>query len=131
MAAAHLRRDAADRRSLRRRVDRQNLRLTLDGARVCQRINHGNGPLWPEYTHMFVDEELQGVALKYNVLWQRPDLIHLHKHFMRESENLRSQAVARPVPTHLAEPNSPEHWKKYKALFAERQAAGFPGSEPL
>ena len=32
------------------------------GREFCLRVNQGRGPLWPEYTHMFVDEELQAVA---------------------------------------------------------------------
>jgi hypothetical protein len=81
---------------------------------------------------MFVDEELQNVALKYGVLWQRRDLIHLHKHFMRESEALDSRAVGgKQRPAFLDEANSREHWMKYEKLFKDRRAAGFPGSESL
>jgi len=101
------------------------------GREFCQRMNGGQGPFWPEYRHMFVDEELQNVALKLGVLWQRPDLIHLHHHFQRESDAVESNAVYRPVPAHLVEANSPAHWDKYKALFEQRKAAGFPGCEPL
>jgi hypothetical protein len=101
------------------------------GREWCQRINQGKGPLWHEYTHMFSDEELQCVAIKYGVFWQRPDLIHLHHHFQRESPAIDSKAVARPVPAHLVEANSPEHWAKYKKLFEDRKRAGFPGSDPL
>ena len=41
------------------------------GREFARRVNQGKGPLWPEYKHMFVDEELQGVAQKLGVLWQR------------------------------------------------------------
>jgi hypothetical protein len=114
------------------------------GREWCRRINQGRGPLWPEYTHMFVDEELQNVAIKYGVLWQRPDLIHLHHHFMRASTDLHSRAVAvseggkilygarqLPRPAFLDEANSGAHWSKYKGIFLERKRAGFRGSEPL
>jgi hypothetical protein len=101
------------------------------GRSWCERINQGRGPLWPDYTHCFGDEELQNVALKYGVLWQRPDLIHLHRHYQRESDALNSNAVPKPMPDFLKEANSPEHWRKYQTLFRERKAAGFPGSEPL
>jgi hypothetical protein len=103
------------------------------GREWCQRINQGHGPLWPEYTHNFVDEELQNVAIKYGVFWQRPDLIHLHHHFQRESDALDSKAVARAIPAHLKnkEDNPAVHWTPFKALFNERKRAGFPGSEPL
>ena len=114
------------------------------GREFCRRINQGRGPLWPEYKHMFVDEELQHVAIKYGVLWQRPDLIHLHRHFARRDDSLTSPAVGcreggvdlyggakKPRPAFLDEANSGEHWSKYKGIFLARKAAGFPGSEPL
>jgi hypothetical protein len=31
----------------------------------------------------------------------------------------------------MLEWNLPEHWVKSQALFRSRQAAGFPGSEPM
>jgi hypothetical protein len=101
------------------------------GRDWCLRINQGNGPLWSEYTHMFADEELQNVAIKHGVFWQRPDLIHSHHHFQRESDAIDSKAIGAPPPAHLIEVNSTEHWLKYKKLFEQRRAAGFPGSEPL
>lgn len=95
------------------------------GREFALRINQGKGPLWPQYFHMGEDEELQAVAIKYGVLWQRPDLIHLHNHWGRA----RGQAEDRPA--FLDRANTPEEWRKYKQLFAARQTAGFPGSEPL
>ncbi len=101
------------------------------GREFARRVYQGQGPYWPEYTSMFVDEELKCVAEKYGVYWMRPDLVHLHRHFMRESDALDSRAVARPIPPHLIEANSPEHWAKFKALFESRKIHGFPGSELL
>ncbi len=95
------------------------------GREFCKRINQGQGPLWREYTHMGVDEELQAVAQKYGVLWQRPELIHMHQNWARK------RGRADDMPEFLRQANSPEHWGAYKKLLAERQAAGFPGSEPL
>lgn len=100
------------------------------GREFCLRINQGRGPLWPEYFHMGEDEELQAVALKYGVLWQRPDLIQLHCHWGRALPGER-MAPRERMPKFLERANSPDEWQKYKKLFAERQAAGFPGSEPL
>ncbi len=100
------------------------------GREFCLRVNQGNGPLWPEYFHMGCDEELQAVATKLGVFWQRPDLIHLHKHWGRAREGERLAPRER-MPKFLEKANSAEEWNKYKKLFAERQAAGFPGSEPL
>ena len=93
------------------------------GREWCLRINQGKGPLWPEYTHMFSDEELQNVAIKYGVFWQRPDLTHLHNHWGREPGG--------QAPEFLKRANSSAEWDAYKKLFRERRAAGFPGSEPL
>lgn len=101
------------------------------GREFARRMYGGNGPYWHEYRHMFLDEELQCVAEKHGVFWQRRDLIHLHQHFMRENAHLESMAVKRDIPPHLMEANSPEHWNKYQAIFKARKAAGFPGSEPL
>ena len=100
------------------------------GREFCQRINQGRGPIWPEYFHMGEDEELQAVAIQYGVFWQRPDLIQYHAHWGRPREGEKMGQASR-MPEFLREANSPEHWAKYKKLFAERKAAGFPGSEPL
>lgn len=100
------------------------------GREFARRMYQGNGPYWPEYTHMGVDEELQAVAIKYGVFWQRPDLIHLHQHWGRPHEGERIGRRDR-MPRFLEKANSPEEWQRYKKLFAERKAAGFPGSEPL
>ncbi len=101
------------------------------GREFGTRMYGGHGPYWPEYTHMGADEELMYVAEAAGVYWRRPDLCHLHRHFQRESDDLNSAAVRRPVPPHLVEANSPEHWQRYKRIFGNRKSAGFPGSEPI
>lgn len=99
------------------------------GREFARRMYRGNGPLFPDYRHMFVDEELQEVAVKMGVLWQRRDLIQYHRHWGRTQDG---SAIADPViPDHLKEVNSGEHWRKYKALFEERKRKGFPGHEPV
>lgn len=95
------------------------------GREFCRRMYQGNGPLFEGYFHMGEDEELQAVALKLGVLWQRPDLIHFHRHWARKNKDRAD------MPKFLERANSTEEWQKYKKLFAERQAAGFPGHEPL
>lgn len=100
------------------------------GREYCKRINQGKGPLWPEYHHMFVDEEAQLVAQKYGVFCQRPDLTQMHMHWGRPKPGERFGNIDN-MPEFLKEANSPEHWGKYKAIFEARKAAGFPGSEPL
>lgn len=101
------------------------------GREFCRRMYQGNGPLFEGYRHMFVDEELQEIALKLGVLWQRPDLIHLHRHFQREDDTAQSDAVRKPIPAHLVKWNTQEHWGESQKLFRARKAAGFPGHEPM
>jgi hypothetical protein len=102
------------------------------GREFAKRAYKGNGPLWPEYTHMFVDEELQEVAKRYGVLWQRPDLTQKHMHYMRESDAIDSGAIERRQPDHITHDGyTQEHWVKYQRLFLERRMAGFPESELL
>jgi hypothetical protein len=95
------------------------------GREFCRRMYQGNGPLFEGYFHMGEDEELQAVAQKLGVLWQRPDLIHFHRHWARKNKDRAD------MPKFLEKANSAEEWQKYKQLFAERKSAGFPGHEPL
>lgn len=94
------------------------------GREFALRVNQGNGPLWPEYTHMFVDEELQEVATRLGVFWQRRDLIHLHNHWQRPKGVTNADC-----PPHLLKVNTSEHWRESKEIFMRRKRAGFPGSE--
>lgn len=99
------------------------------GRTFCKRINQGRGPLWSEYTHMFVDEEIQNVAIKHGILWQRRDLTHYHRWCKRTGENTFNHGL--PAPAFLREAYSADHWVKFDTLYKRRRAAGFPGSEPL
>ncbi len=101
------------------------------GREFCERINQGRGPLWPEYTHMFVDDELQSVAQRLGILWQRPDLTHHHQHFARVGDDANWAVGRARMPPFLREANSPQHWALFEALFKARREAGFPGHEPL
>jgi hypothetical protein len=94
------------------------------GREYCRRVNRGNGPLWPEYFHMFVDEEAQCVAQKHGVLWQRRDLIQLHNHWMR-----KPNATGADMPDFLQYASSPAHWSEAQQIFSKRKAQGFPESE--
>lgn len=80
---------------------------------------------------MFVDEEIMQVAIKLGCFWQRRDLTHFHRHFLRASEAIDSMPILREIPEFLREANSPAHWNKFKALYERRKAAGFPGHEVL
>jgi hypothetical protein len=96
------------------------------GREFCRRMYQGNGPLWPGYRHMYVDEELHEVAKAMGILWQRRDLIQLHKHWAREPGKTMEDC-----PEFLATANSPEGWAEAKAMFQARKDAGFPGHEPI
>ena len=93
------------------------------GREYCRRMYGGNGPLWHEYKHMFVDTEARDVAVKMGVYWERRDLIQVHNHWSRE--------IGAKAPAFLEEVSGQAHWDKYKAIYEVRKAAGFPGSEPL
>lgn len=88
------------------------------GRSFIERFYGGNGPLWPEYYHMYVDEELYEVARGNGVLWQRNDLIHHHEHVMRHGEVM--------PPKFLRKVYGQAHWDEAKAIFERRKAAGFP-----
>lgn len=95
------------------------------GREFARRVYNGAGPLWPEYQHMFVDEELQRVAEKLGVLWQRRDLTHHHQHYAR-NDGLTHSHGRRPVkPAHLVKWTDPKHWKEAEAIFKRREADGF------
>lgn len=97
------------------------------GKDWCARAYQGFGPMFSGYWHNFSDEELQCVAQKLGVFWQRRDLIHEHRHWARPRGDVRD------MPEWARKINDPAHsdWDKSKALFAARKAAGFPGHEPL
>jgi hypothetical protein len=100
------------------------------GREFCQRINQGTGPLHEGYFHCGSDEELQAIAIKYGCFLQRPDLLHNHLHWGRAKPG-EAMGHQSDMPDFLKRANSAAEWNKYKALFAQREAAGFPGSEPL
>lgn len=100
------------------------------GREFARRMYGGKGPYFDGWQHMGVDEELQAVATKLGVFWQRPDLIHYHDHWGRPKAGQRL-GHRDNMPKFLEQANSPEVWTAYKKLFAERQAEGVPGHEPI
>ncbi len=86
------------------------------GREFAQRINQGNGPFWPEYHHNWADEELQNVAIKLGVFWQRRDLTHFHDHARRQGGAWREHQKGFDAD-----------YVRMKPLFDRRKAAGFPG----
>lgn len=86
------------------------------------RAYRGAGPTWSEYNQFFGDEELQHLAKKLGVLWQRADLTQHHRHWMIEGG---------PAKTDYQKAND-RHWKHDEDIYRKRrQPAGFPDSEPL
>lgn len=85
------------------------------GREWCRRAYGGRGPLPDCYEHSWADEELQEVAIKHGVFWQRPDLTHAHLHWGRGAED------------------KPEWWDRIahgsyqrdKPLFEARKRGGF------
>lgn len=92
------------------------------GREWCQCAYGGRGPLWAEYYHMFADEELQHVAIRLGVFWQRRDLVQRHNHWMREHG---------AVPDFLKPVNTQDHWSKSRELFYARKSCGFPDHQPM
>lgn len=100
------------------------------GREWCERANGGAGPLWPEFTHMFVDDCLQQTAIRCNVFWQRRDLIHLHHHFRRRDGSLTSPATHSAPPAHLKRWNTPQHWNDMLAIYERLRRADFAPCMP-
>jgi hypothetical protein len=90
------------------------------GREVVEHLYDGQGPLWPEFYHMFVDEHLQCVAEKLGILWQRRDLTQHHEHWAREGGKTREDC-----PDFLKQVTSPEHWAEAQAIFNRLKAGGF------
>lgn len=102
------------------------------GREFARRMYQGNGPLWHEYTRFFMDNELKLVAEQYQVFQQRRDLIHLHRHYMRETDAIDSPAIYSEIPAHLKAQEV--KWKAEQDIFNRRKHARptpFPGSEPI
>ena len=94
------------------------------GREWCQRAYQGRGPMPEQYFHIFGDEQLQCVAEKLGVFWQRRDLLQHHAHALR-----KPHARADEWPEFLKPIQA--MWAQEQARFDADKAAGFPGSEPL
>lgn len=97
------------------------------GREWCERANGGRGPLWPEFLHMFVDQALQETAQRCGAFWQRRDVTHMHKHFMRTGEAVN---LIIPPPDHLVKWNSPTHWQEMEAIYTRLRAQNFAPCMP-
>lgn len=90
------------------------------GREFRERVNAGNGPLWPSYYHWWADTELKEVAERLGCLWWRDDLNQYHDHYLRRLE---------PTPDYFADKG--EKCAADREHFKTRLAAGFPGHQPL
>ena len=95
------------------------------GRQWCLRANCGDGPLYPGFFHMFADELLQEHAKQLGIFWQRPDLNQYHAHWARPRADIRD------MPAFLKQANSPEEWKRSKAIFESLKAVNFAVCAPL
>lgn len=95
------------------------------GSDFARRMYQGAGPLHLAYFHNHADEELQCVAQKLGVFWQRRDVTHRHNHWARQ------RGLKDDMPAWAARLHTGEAWGRSSGLFARRKAAGFPGHEPL
>lgn len=88
------------------------------GREWCERAYGGRGPMPSDYTHYYGDEELQLVAQRLGVFWQRMDVCHYHDHYMRG---------AGVVPSFHR--NATKLFAADGQIFKQRKALGFPGSQ--
>lgn len=91
------------------------------GRGWIERANGGRGPMWPDYTHNWADNELHWVAKGLGALWQRDDLTHKHEHFTRTGEAKPDYWQARVAPKDQHDVEQ----------FLTRKSLGFPGHQPL
>lgn len=94
------------------------------GREWCERAYGGRGPMFEGHHHCWADEELQCVAERLGVFWQRRDLCHLHEHWLRDGVMDLAKA---PQSWAVADAD----YRNGRALFEERKRLGFPGSNPL
>ena len=86
------------------------------GRAFARRAYGGRGPVPECYIHSFGDQELQEVAQRLGVYWQRPDLCHRHDHALRSGGEWPE--FMRPLVT-------PQAWREARDLFTARRQGGF------
>lgn len=92
------------------------------GREWVKRAYGGDGPLPPYYYHYHADEELQLVATKLKVFWQRQDLRQYHGHDERTTGVLSA---------HLKPLNTQTAWQRSLDIFEDRKRSQFPGHKLL
>lgn len=92
------------------------------GRDWCLRANQGQGPMWPDFDHMFVDDHVQELATLLGVFWQRRDVTHFHAHAQRDGG---------PPPPHMARWNTRDHWIRSLNILNRLRASEFLECLPL
>lgn len=100
-----------------------------NAARICGSAWYGDGwierayggrhPTCELYAHFYADQEVMEVAERLGVLWWRPELTQLHRHWSFGHGQIAPHQEA-----------NQRHWDFDRKLFFERKAQGFPGSDP-
>lgn len=92
------------------------------GREFIRRVNGGHGIYHEGYGHLWADTELWHVAELLGVLQQEPGIKQYHAHWTRgHADNLPREKRKR-----INDQESID-----RRLFKERQAAGFPGHQPI
>ena len=92
------------------------------GKDFCRKMYGGRGPLCNNYSHYYVDTELQALAVEVGVHWQRPELTQKHDHW--------SWKHLPKLPPHLNEVKFNKGYELDTRMFSIRKQLGWPGSEP-
>lgn len=87
------------------------------GRAWCERGYGGRGPMWPEYWHMFADQDLWTVARLLDLYWERRDVKQEHRCW-----KMAGYRTDRPAFLEHAD----AAWHSDKAIYMARKAADFP-----
>jgi hypothetical protein len=90
------------------------------GREFCRRMYGGRGPFCEAYYHMWGDEEMHEICKARGILWNRADLVHYHKHWIREKKT---------QPHHLD--YAVTCYEGLMPLYRKRKRENFPGHEPI
>lgn len=90
------------------------------GREWCERSYCGNGPMPGYYYHCHADLELQEIAVRHGLFWQRADVVQKHAHWKRDK---------RPKPARTI--RALEKVDHDRSVYEQRKAADFPEHELL
>jgi len=101
------------------------------GREFCRRMYGGAtyqkpGPFCELFYHMWSDQEMHEICLKLGILWNRMDLSHYHRHWIRVQQEAKQKLK---TPAHLTK--AVTCYESLMPLYKDRERKGFPGHEPL